>query len=191
LIAASAAIVLLLGCSHLLYTFRGPNLDPRDAELTAKMMAVSPVITQETTMWRVWVGLNASLGIGLILFGGLYGYLAICHQDFLFHSWFLLGFGFSVLLGYAVVTKLYFFSAPFRGIALAEVLYVLVKFGESGLCEQRGETRSRAARTWRTRQAKVAARQHIEWGELFRMELRNACCSLSAQGLEPGLYDFS
>ena len=33
------------------------------------MMNVSPVITRETTIWRVWLGLNASLSLGLILFG--------------------------------------------------------------------------------------------------------------------------
>jgi len=39
-IAASAAVILLLGLMHLLYTFRGPLLHPRDPDLIAKMMAV-------------------------------------------------------------------------------------------------------------------------------------------------------
>jgi hypothetical protein len=124
-IAASAAIILVLGFLHLLYTFRGPKLHPRDPDLTAKMMTVPPVITRETTMWRVWVGLNATHSFGLILFGLLYSYLAICHGTFLFRSWFLLALGFAILLGYAAVARLYFFSAPFRGIVLALVLYLL------------------------------------------------------------------
>jgi hypothetical protein len=124
-IAASAAVILLLGLTHLLYTFRGPNLHPRDPDLTARMMAVSPVITRETTMWRAWVGFNATHSFGLILFGALYGYLAIRHSVFLFHSWFLLALGFALLLGYAVIAKLYFFTAPLRGVVLAAVLYLL------------------------------------------------------------------
>lgn len=84
--AASAAVILLLGLVHLLYTFRGPMLHPRDPDLTARMMAVSPLITRETTMWRVWVGINATHSFGLILFGALYGYLAIRHSASLFHS---------------------------------------------------------------------------------------------------------
>jgi len=124
-IVASAAIVLLLGLAHLLYTFRGPNLHPRDPELTAEMMKISPVITSETTMWRVWIGLNATLGLGLILFAGVFGYLAIVHRGFLFGSWFLLAFGFALLLAYGAVAKLYFFSSPFRGIVLAAVLYLV------------------------------------------------------------------
>jgi hypothetical protein len=124
-IAASAAVILFLGLLHLLYTFRGPMLHPRDPDLTAMMMTVSPVISRETTMWRVWVGFNATHSFGLILFGALYGYLAIRHSVFLFHSWFLLALGFALLLGYAVIARLYFFTAPFRGVALATVLYLL------------------------------------------------------------------
>ena len=124
-IAGSAAVILLLGLVHLLYTFRGPKLHPRDPDLTAKMMTVSLVISRETTIWRAWVGFNASHSFGLILFGALYGYFAICHSAFLFHSWFLLALGFALLLGYAALAKLYWFRVPFRGIVLAAVLYLL------------------------------------------------------------------
>jgi hypothetical protein len=124
-IVASAAVILLLGLLHLLYTFRGPMLHPSDSDLTAKMMTVSPVISQETTMWRVWIGFNATHSFGLILFGGIYGYLAMRHSAFLFHSRFLLALGFALLLCYAVTARLYFFSAPFRGVVLAAGLYLL------------------------------------------------------------------
>jgi hypothetical protein len=122
-IAASAAIILLFGLVHLLYTFRGPKLLPRDPDLTARMMAVSPVISSETTMWRCWVGFNASHSFCLIFFGALYGYLAMRHSAFLFHSWFLLALGLVLLLGYAVLAKLYWFTTPFRGVVVATVLY--------------------------------------------------------------------
>jgi len=124
-IAASAAVILILGLLHLLYTFRGPKLHPRDPDLTAKMMTVSPVITPETTMWRAWIGFNATHSFGLILLGALYGYLAICQSACLFRSWFLLALGFALLLSYAAVARLYFFTAPFRGVVLASVLYLL------------------------------------------------------------------
>jgi hypothetical protein len=83
-IASSAAIILLIGLVHLLYTFRGPKLHPRDPDLTARMMAVSPVISSETTMWRCWVGFNASHSFCLIFFGALYGYLACVTAHFSF-----------------------------------------------------------------------------------------------------------
>ena len=125
LLAASAAIILLLGFAHLLFTFYGPNLLPRDPELQARMQEVSPFISRDTSMWKAWVGFNASHSFGAILFGAIYGYLSLAHSAFLFRSAFLLSLGLLLLVGYIVLAKRYWFSAPFRGILLATVLYVL------------------------------------------------------------------
>ena len=73
----------------------------------------------------VGVGFNPTHSFGLILFGALYGCLAMRHSAFLLYSWFLLALGLALLLGYAVIAKLYFFTAPFRGVVLAAVLYLL------------------------------------------------------------------
>jgi len=125
LVAASAAIILLLGLLHLLYTFHGPKLLPRDRELQTRMEQVSPVITRETTMWKTWIGFNASHSYGLILFGAVYGYLALAHGDFLFQSVFLLSLGLITLFGYVFLAKQYFFRIPLLGMLLATFLYVL------------------------------------------------------------------
>ena len=125
LVAASATIMLLLGLLHLLFTFYGPKLLPRDRELQTRMQEVSPVITRQTTMWKAWVGFNASHSYGLILFGAVYGYLAQAHGDFLFQSVFLLSLGLVLLFGYVFLAKKYFFRIPFRGVLLATFLYAL------------------------------------------------------------------
>ena len=125
LVAASAAVILLLGLIHLLYTFHGNKLHPRDAALEARLRDVSPVITRETTMWKAWIGFNASHSYGAILFGLLYGYLALVQSAFLFASPFLLVLGLVFLLGYVFLGKVYWFSVPFRGILLATALYVI------------------------------------------------------------------
>ena len=125
LVAASAAIVLLLGTLHLVYTFRGPKLLPRDRELRARMEQVSPVITREITMWKCWIGFNASHSLGLMLFGAVYSYLALARGEVLFGSVFLLAAGLSLLLGYVVLARKYFFSIPLAGSALATLLYGL------------------------------------------------------------------
>jgi hypothetical protein len=124
LVVASAAIILLLGLIHLLYTFWGSKLHPRDTALEARMKEVSPVITRETTMWKAWIGFNASHSYGAILFGLIYGYLALAHSAFLFESPFLLLVGVVLLAGYVFLGKIYWFSAPFRGIVLSTALYV-------------------------------------------------------------------
>lgn len=74
-------------------------------------------------MWRAWVGFNASHSYGALLFGSVYGYLALMHSDLFFQSSFLLGLGLLLLLGYAFLGQRYWFSAPFRGILLATTLY--------------------------------------------------------------------
>ena len=125
LVAASAAIILLLGLIHLLYTFYGPKLLPRDGELQARMKEVSPVITRQTTMWKAWIGFNASHSYALLLFGTVYGYLALAHSDFLFQSVFLLSVGLILLLGYVFLSKRYFFRRPLQVVLLATVFYVL------------------------------------------------------------------
>jgi hypothetical protein len=125
LIGASAAVILLLGLAHLLFTFRGPAFMPRDRALKARMEEVAPVITRETTMWKAWVGFNASHSVGAILFGAVYGYLALLHPAFLFASHFLLALGLVTLCGYLALARRYWFRTPFRGILLALVLYLV------------------------------------------------------------------
>jgi hypothetical protein len=123
LIAASAALLLLLGSMHLLFTFSGSKLHPRDPAVKAAMMAAHPVITRETTVWRASIGFNASHSMGAMLFGLVYGYLALAHPAMLWQSTFLLALGLVTLLAYAVLAKRYWFHVPFRGIALATALY--------------------------------------------------------------------
>jgi hypothetical protein len=120
----SASIIFTLGVVHLVYTFWGPKLTPRDPTLQISMNQTSPVITKETTMWRCWVGFNASHSMGLILFGLVFGFLAVAHDQLLFQSAFLLVVGLAMLGGFVVLSKVYFFSAPFTGISISLACYV-------------------------------------------------------------------
>ena len=123
-ISMAAGIVLALGLVHLLYTFRGPRLLPRNAALQAAMQADSPRITGQTTMWRAWVGFNASHSMGAILFGLVYLHLAMWQPSLLLGSAFLCGLGELYLLGYVVLGWRYWFSVPFRGVLLAALLFM-------------------------------------------------------------------
>ena len=125
LVATGAAIILLLGIVHLSYTFRGSKLRPRDTALVERMKEVAPVVTRETTMWKAWIGFNASHSFGAILFGLVYGYLALANDAFLFQSLFLSIVGLAFLVGYVFLGRRYWFSIPFRGILAATVLYAV------------------------------------------------------------------
>ena len=125
LIATSAGIVLLFGSIHLLYTLHGNKLHPRDAAVMAAMQQTHPVITRQTTMWRANHGFNITHSMGLILFGLVYGYLALVQTALLWQSSFLIAVGLITLVAYVVLARLYFFSIPFRGVTLATLLYVM------------------------------------------------------------------
>lgn len=124
LVAASAAIVVVFGALHLLYTFRGNRLDPREAGMRQAMEQSTPRITRETTIWRAWVGFNATHSLGLMMFGLVYAHLALAAPALLFGSPFLQGVGLVLLASYVVLSRRYFFSVPFRGVVVATLLYV-------------------------------------------------------------------
>jgi hypothetical protein len=123
LIAASASIPLVLGIAHLVFTFSGTKLMPRDPALQARMKEVSPVITSQTTMWKFWIGFNASHSFSAILFGSVYGYLALVQPAVLFHSSFLAILGGLFFLAYLIIARKYWFSSPFRYLVVASILY--------------------------------------------------------------------
>ena len=124
LVATSAVIILVLGSAHLVYTFVGPKLSPRSSDLQSAMESSSLVLTKETTMWKAWIGFNASHSMGAILFGLIYGYLSLFQAELLFASAYLMIVGAAMLTGLLTLAKLYWFSAPFIGIAVSLLCFI-------------------------------------------------------------------
>jgi hypothetical protein len=124
LIALSASVTGLIGLIHLHYTLVADKFSPRDPDLKARLEVSSPVLTSRITMWKAWIGFNVSHAVGLLLFGSVYGYLALFRASVLIGSTYLLGVGGLVLVAYLVLCNVYWYSAPFRAIALALLLYV-------------------------------------------------------------------
>ncbi len=121
LMVASAAILFVVGALHLRGTFFGSELSPRDPALQKSMREISPVVTKETNMWRLWIASNAGFSMGFMLFGLVYGFLAIAHSSLLFSSPYLLIVGLLTVGGFVALSKAYLFSIPFiiTGISLA------------------------------------------------------------------------
>ena len=119
LVGLSAVIILVLGAIHLLYTFWGRKLSPRNSELRSLMKDESPVISDQTTMWKAWIGFNASHSLGAVLFGLIYGYLAVFEADLLFGSIYLTSVGVAMLAALFVLCRRYWFNVPFAGISVS------------------------------------------------------------------------
>jgi hypothetical protein len=124
LMVLSASIICALGILHLVYTFWGPKLKPRDHALQINMSQISPGISKDMTMWQAWVGFNVSHSMALMLFGLVFGFLALAHSQLLFQSSFLLLVGLAMLGGLVVLCKVYWFRAPLIGMSIALMCYV-------------------------------------------------------------------
>ncbi len=121
---SGSAIIGMLGAAHLFYTFFSNKFLPRKAELAEEMKSISPVLTKQTTMWKAWMGFNASHSSGAIFIGMVNIYLAANHFDLLQNSTFLLLFNILTLGFYLWLAKNYWFKIPLRGIGLALICYI-------------------------------------------------------------------
>ncbi|HEY1076960.1 MAG TPA: hypothetical protein VGE51_09770 [Fontimonas sp.] len=124
LVLASALIIGALASLHLWFTFVGPKLRPRDEDLEARMKRTPMRITRETTVWRAWIGFNASHSLGGLLFAAVYAYLALAAPALLFEHVFLPTLGAAFLGSFVALGRLYWFSVPYRGILLASACYL-------------------------------------------------------------------
>ena len=88
------------------------------------MVNTAPVITTQTSIWKMWMGFNASHSMCLLFFGLTYIYLALAHSEVLFHSLFLQALGFSMFAGYVVLARLYWFIWPLAAISVSLILFL-------------------------------------------------------------------
>ena len=124
LMVAAAAIPLVLGGLHLLLTWRGPKLTPSDPAVTEAMRGTSAQLNPATNMWRLWVGFNASHGIGAVQYGLVFGILAITLPDVLFSSWPLMVLAIAVPVAYLLVGLKYWFRVPTTGVGITAALAI-------------------------------------------------------------------
>lgn len=124
LLATSAALLFLLGLLHVRLTMFGKRLAPRDGAVEAGMRETPLRLTRETTVWRAWIGFNASHSLGLLLFGVLYGYLALRHFSLLQQAPFLLVVGAIYLASLLLLARRYFFRIPFLAVSVCLALHL-------------------------------------------------------------------
>ena len=124
LVAASAAIIALMGAVHLVLTGQRRPFEPRDDALLARMKTVPLRISRATTTWRAGLGFHASHSLGAMLFGAVYLELALRDADVLFGSAVLLAIGCAYLLGMCALAWRCWFRVPLAGVGLATALYL-------------------------------------------------------------------
>ena len=124
LIVLGASVIGLLGSIHLVYTFFTTKFDSRDPAASAAMKATSPILTRRTTLWRAWIGFNASHALGLLLFAATYLVLAIGHMSVLRDSTALRWLSVIASVAYLALARRYWFLKPMVGIAIAGTCFL-------------------------------------------------------------------
>ncbi len=125
LLAVGGLIYLALGTIHLLYTFFTPKFRSFNPAAEEAMKATTPRLTKKTTMWKAWMGFNASHSTGAMFFGLVTLYFAIRAFPLFEESLLLQGLVLANTLAYLGFGRAYWFSIPNTGIALASICFLL------------------------------------------------------------------
>lgn len=120
-----AAIFLVLGSIHLYYTFFSHKFNARDRSVVAGMKNTSPVLTPETTMWKAWVGFNASHSAGAIFIGLVNILLAIQNFSWLANSVQFILLNLATTAFYLWLAKKYWFRIPFLAMLIATTCFLI------------------------------------------------------------------
>jgi hypothetical protein len=119
LIVFGSTIFLILGSMHLYYTFFSKKFDPIDPVTMDAMKKTSMRLTNQTTVWRAWIGFHGSHSSGAIYFGIINLILAVFFFDAAGKSTILGLINTFTAVFYLFLARKYWFSIPFRGIMIA------------------------------------------------------------------------
>ena len=116
--------IFALGSIHLFYTFFTNKFKSRDEILISEMKKSNPILTKETTMWKAWIGFNASHASGAVFIGVINFYLAFRHFQLLMTDGFLTLFSIVTIIFYGWLAKTFWFRMPLLGISITLICYI-------------------------------------------------------------------
>ena len=122
---AGSAIFFILGALHLYYIFFTTKFHPRNKSILDEMKNTSPRLTNETTMWKAWMGFNASHSAGAIFIGSVNIILAVENFPVIENSFLLSLCTILTSVFYLWLAKKYWFSIPFTGILIAVCCFII------------------------------------------------------------------
>jgi len=125
LILIGSSIFIILGFIHLIYTFFTDKFLTRDNETNAKMNVTSPILTEETTVWKAWIGFNASHSTGAIFIGLINVILVVQHFEVYQNSFSVLLLNICTGMFYLFLAKKYWFKIPLVGILVATSCFII------------------------------------------------------------------
>ena len=125
LISTGALIFGVLGAIHFGYTFLSNKFEAFDPAVTEAMQSTSPVLTRDTTVWKAWVGFNASHSLGAMLVPAFYLPLTWLHFQIIQESAWFSCLPVVIGLSYLVLAAKYWFKVPFLGVCMATACFMI------------------------------------------------------------------
>jgi len=123
LIIVGSSIFLILGVLHLVYTFFSTKFLARNPETVSRMKNDFPILTRGTTMWKAWIGFNASHSSGAIFIGLINIIIASQYFELYQKSISILLLNDITLFFYLYLAKQYWFKIPLIGISIATICF--------------------------------------------------------------------
>ena len=120
-----ASNFILLGSIHLAFTFFTNKFSSPNRSAISAMKSSHPNLTSETTLWKAWIGFNASHSVGAIFIGVINIY--IIHAFTLTPSTHPFFFALNILVVgfYLWLAKRYWFSKPYLGILITFICFTV------------------------------------------------------------------
>ena len=113
---------------HIIYTLidtRMPKrFSPYKDEVRLSMLSSTLMVTRQTNMWRAWVGLNISHGLGSLFFGLTYFTLAEVDMELLLRLPALLYLAPCMALSYLILSIKYWFNVPVIGSSIGLACFI-------------------------------------------------------------------
>ncbi|MEZ0542637.1 LIC_13387 family protein [Fibrella arboris] len=120
-----SVMMMLLGSIHFYYTFFTNQFSSANEKLVADMKTSSPLLTQDITMWKAWIGFNGSHSSGVLFIGLLNFYLALRYFTVLQSDHFFFLFNIGTIGFYLWLAKQYWFAVPCTGLSITLVCFTI------------------------------------------------------------------
>jgi hypothetical protein len=121
----------LLGTVHLILTFFTNSFVPRDQKLIQVLERTPPKLSEEISMWKAWIGFNASHSSGIIFLSVINCFIAFKLFPAVHKSDFYFLFNIATVVFYVFLAAKYWFVPPLIGtcitLACYLVAYILLK----------------------------------------------------------------
>jgi hypothetical protein len=123
-----ASIFLFLGSLHLYYTFFTNKFSTKNKNAEIEMKNTHPLLTKDTTIWKAWIGFNASHSSGVIFIGLINIILVLQYFPVIQNSVLLHLLNIITTVFYCWLGKKYWFRIPFTGILVSAFCFLAAAF---------------------------------------------------------------